>query len=248
MNQNIYQNTHQQSQESTCPEQGTNFHPLHYLPHQPHHLLQQFSKESSLTSSTPPPCISGPSQVISSLNGVSSGGGQYCALGAACPFGISPHVHAAHGVLTRSKSLDDLISLSNPSSEESCSSCEFHCGPSRSPVTIPSVASNSRPFHGNRPFPPAVTPNADCNTLPIHFNESPHIALAALGLSGITSTSIASDSNVFSNGGGVNTLQAPIPGHHHSHHQLGHGASYLPPCDTMIYDSMLQRMGQLKMN
>lgn len=244
MNQNIYHNTHHQSQENTSQQQGTNFHPLHYLPHQPHHLLQQFSKESSLTSSTPPPCISGPSHVFNScLSGVSGGsGGQYCALGAACPFGVSPHVHAAHGVLTRSKSLDDLISLSNPSSEESCSSCEFHCGPSRSPVTIPAVASNSRPFIGNRAFPATVTSSTDSNTLPIHFNEPPHIALAALGLSGITGETIASDSS------GVNSLQAPIPGHHHSHHQLGHGGSYLPPCDTMIYDSMLQRMGQLKMN
>ena len=247
MNQNIYQNTHQQShcEQSTCHE-AANFHPAHYLPHQPHPLLQQFSKESSLSSSTPPPpTVNAPGSILPSASP-----GSYCALGINCPFGITPHVHAAHGVLTRSKSLDDLISLSNPSSEESCSSCEFHCGPSsRSPVTVTSnvVGSVFRPL-GHRVFLPSPSSNVDPNTLPpLNFNDPPHIALAALGLSGITSESIASGSASFSTPA-ANSLQAPIPGHHHSHHQLGHEGSLLPPCDTVIYDTMLQRMSQLKMN
>lgn len=233
MNQNIYQNTHQQSHEqSICQE--ANFHSVHYLPHQPHPLLQQFSKESSFSSSTPPP----PPQTS----------GSYCALGINCPFGTTPHVHAAHGVLTRSKSLDDLISLSNPSSEESCSSCEFHCGPSsRSPVNVTNnvVGTVFRPL-GHRVFLPS-TSNVDPNAIPVNFNDPPHIALAALGLSGVNSESVASGPASFTTPA-PSSLQAPIPGHHHSHHQLGHEGSFLPPCDTMIYDTMLQRMGQLKMN
>lgn len=244
MNQNIYQNTHQQShrEQNTCHE--ANFHPAHYLPHQPQPLLQQFSKESSISSSTTPPPTT-----VSGAPILPSTSGSYCALGINCPFGTTPHVHAAHGVLTRSKSLDDLISLSNPSSEESCSSCEFHCGPpSRSPVSVNTniVGSVFRPL-GHRIFLPSSSSNVEPNTLPINFNDPPHIALAALGLSGVTSESIASGSASFSTPA-ANSLQAPVPGHHHSHHQLGHEGSFLPPCDTMIYDTMLQRMSQLKMN
>src|SRR5438105_4828142 len=39
--------------------------------------------------------------------GSGGGNGGYCTH-PSCPFGPSPHVHSAHGVLTRSKSMDDL--------------------------------------------------------------------------------------------------------------------------------------------
>lgn len=134
----------------------------------------------------------------------------YCSLGADCPFGLVAHVHTAHGILTRSKSYNDLISISNSSSEESYTSSE---------------SSNETMSKVNLPINVPI-----CNNATHDFQFTSH-------------SSGLMEANAFTQG----TTNV--------HYSLPHGPSAVAetpfiasPCDTLVYDSVLHHLNQLKMN
>ena len=155
-----------------------------------------------------------------------------CAAQQVCPFASTSHVHCSQGVMSRSKSLDDLTSVAFVSEDSSCStdlgsSCGAHASQQATAAEARYFTIGAGPQASVRLFMPSL--------------QQP--SLQPL----MQQPSLASD--------GQGLLRCShVPVHHHSHHQLqssGHSSSsqVVPPCDSSsLYDSVVQRMNHLEMN
>lgn len=194
----------------------------------------------------------------------------FCTL-PSCPVGPQTHVHSCHGVLTRSKSLDDLISLSFLS-DDSCSSDCF----GTNALTMQSGCLSGR----TNPIPPpldqvfgqsTVTEPRNAPSQPYSLYQQQDMTCIANSNSSPFFTGMNPNENEFLSSSllGVRNSQG-LPLHHHSHHHLQYPLpSNSPPIHSQqqphsldqvvnttnqrqprdaLMDKVLQGMDRLEMN
>jgi hypothetical protein len=178
-----------------------------------------------------------------------------------CPLG--PHVHSSHAVLTRSKSLDDLISISFISDDSSSSTDCF----------------GTNALKGGINAPPGIM--AANSSIGVAFGQHSNVGdvnagqYSSLFSSGHNQQQLLQDPLLDTNSHLNPTLNAfsmscvrnsqGLPLHHHSHLQLQHPSSSSPypaaspchqpiegrpttTCDTHLLENVLQGMNRLEMN
>ena len=205
-----------------------------------------------------------PQQQTSQLRGgrIAGDTSGYCVI-ACCPFGPHPHVHSSHGVMTRSKSLDDLISISFLSDDSSSSTDCFGTNALRGgTVTGPLNA-------GVIGFPGPSAPSSSLSTTDSNPQYSLYSSLTTHSSQQQQQQDPFSSLNPFLNP--LNAFSCSIrnsqglPLHHHSHHHLQHPSPSTPQqpldpgvtssssdrgsvCDTVLLENVLQGMNRLEMN